>query len=117
MSYPVKTDISLRRVKLAYGICAVRVLAAIDAAAGQERGQLCNGNAVKLLMEDVIQELLQIGDLVLKTANQALCDLAEENAAFAGGVKEPSVGASKQFLRQQIEHGVCHLRRGKDLVV
>ena len=86
MFNPMKPDIPLRIFKLTDGIRAVRILAAIDAAARQKRGQLGNGDTIELLMEDVVQTLLQIGNLVRQPADQALCNLAEEDTAFAGRV-------------------------------
>ena len=71
----LEADVALNGIEVGHGVASVGVLAAIEAAAGQEAGDLRHGDTVDLLMEDVVQPLLQVRDLVLQTHDQALGDL------------------------------------------
>lgn len=92
-------------------------LAAIEAAAGEEAGDLRHGDAVDLLMKDVIQPLLKIGNLVRQAYDQALGDLPQKDAGLGRRVQKLGAGVPKQLLRQQVQHGVGDLGRGEHLVV
>lgn len=59
-----EADISFGAVEAGHGIFAVRVFAAIEAAAGEQAGEFGDGDPEKLLMKDMVDALLQIGDLV-----------------------------------------------------
>jgi hypothetical protein len=61
--------ISLGIVELRDGKLALRVFGAIYAAPGEQARQLRYGNSVKLLMKDMVDALLQVGDLRLKPFN------------------------------------------------
>ena len=78
--------IALHVLEMTDRISAVGVLAAIQAAAGKQAGQFGDGDAVQLMLENMIDALLQIGDFVLQPHQQALGDFPQEHAAFAGGV-------------------------------
>ena len=110
-------DIALGGVKMADGILPVGVFGTIGTAAGEETGQLGDGDAEQLFMEDVVDALLQVGDLRRKADQKTLCDLAQEDAAFAGGVKEGGIRIAEQLLREHIEHFVGHVGRGEDLII
>ena len=99
MFNPMKPYISFCRIEFANGVRPVRILAAIHAAAGKQRGQFRNSNTIKLFVKDVIQPLLQIGNLILQSANQALSDLPEEHAAFAGWVCDQSNFDTKEYVQ------------------
>ena len=114
---PLVANVALRIVKAGHGIHAVGVLAAINTASGEQAGQLGDGDAVKLMMKDVIDTLLQVGKDRLQSGQQPLGNLPQKDAAFAGGVQKLGVGVRKQLLREHIEHGVCHLRRREHLIV
>ena len=79
----LEADVALRIAKLCHGIAAVGVLGTVDAAAGEQACHLGDGDAVKLLMEDVIHPLLQVGDGVCQAIDQALGNLPQEDARFA----------------------------------
>lgn len=61
----LETDVALNGIEGSHGVAAVGIFAAIEAAAGEEAGDLRHGDAVDLLMEDVIQPFLQVRDLIL----------------------------------------------------
>lgn len=75
-------DVALHILKAADRILAVGVLGAVDAAPSQQTGQLGDGNAVELLVEDMVHPLLQIGDLVLQPHQQPLGDLSQKHAGL-----------------------------------
>lgn len=110
-------DIALGGVKPADGILSVGIFGTIDTAAGEETGQLGDGDAEQLFMEDVVDALLQVGDLRRKADQETFCDLAQKDAAFAGGVKEGGMGVAEQLLRKHIKHFVGHIGRGEDLII
>ena len=56
-----EADVTLRIVEFGYRLNTVRVFAAICAAPRQQAGQLCDGNAVKLVMKYMVNPLLQVG--------------------------------------------------------
>lgn len=62
--------IAVNRIKMGDRIRAVRKFGAIQAAPGKMRGQLRNGNAVKLMFENMIRALLQIRVQRLKTLEE-----------------------------------------------
>ena len=83
---PLVANIALRIVKVGHRIHAVGVLAAIHTTAGEQAGQLGDGDTVKLVMKDVIDTLLQIGKNRLQSGQQPLGDLPQKDTAFAGRV-------------------------------
>lgn len=66
----LKTHIAVNVVEMDHGVFAVRKFGAIQAAPGKVRGQLRNGNAVKLMFENMIRALLQIRVQRLKTLEE-----------------------------------------------
>ena len=115
----LETDVSLgvAVVKLCDGELAVGVLAAIHAAAGQKAGQLGDGDAIQLLLENMVNALLKVGDLGLQALEQTLGDLPEVDAGFAGGIQEGNIRVGEKLLGEHIQHLVDDVRRGKDLVI
>lgn len=55
-----ETNIAVNVVEMGHRVFTVRKFRAIQAAPGKMRGQLRNGDAVKLMFENVIRALLQI---------------------------------------------------------
>jgi len=63
MFHPAEADVALGGVEgIADRILAVGGFGAIDGAAGEQRGQFGDGEAVKLSGEDVVEALLLGGD-------------------------------------------------------
>lgn len=83
-------DIALHIGKAADRILAVGVFGAVDAAPGQQAGQLGDGDAIELIVEDVVHPLLQIGDLVGQPHQQPLGDLPQKHAGLARRVYVPT---------------------------
>ena len=113
----LEPDISLHIIKLAYRIHTVGILAAVQASPGKQAGQFRDGNAVKLIMEDVVNSFLQVREYRFQADQQPLCDFTQEHPAFTGGIQEFGIRIAEQFLRQHIQHGVCHIRRCENFVV
>jgi hypothetical protein len=78
-------------IKMGYGIAVVGGLTAVERPARQQPREFGYGNAIELMMKDVVDALLQIGYLLSKTSNQSLCYLAKKHACFAGRIKKLSV--------------------------
>lgn len=88
MSDVLEADISGRGVKLSYGIVAVRSLGTIKAPAGKMRGQLRDGNAEELMLENMVDTFLQIRIDGFQSLQETLGDLTQEDAALAGRIEE-----------------------------
>ena len=97
-------------------VFAVGQFGAVERAAAHLGGKVGTGNAEDLLGHDVVDTLLQVGDLLFETRQQPFRNLAQEDAALAAGIKESRSGTAEQLLRQQVEHSVGQLGRGEDLV-
>ena len=66
----LETHIAINVVEMDHGVFAIRKFGAIQAATGKMRGQLGDGDAVKLMLENVIRALLQIRIQRLKTLEE-----------------------------------------------
>ena len=97
-------------------VFAVGLLGAVERAAAHLSSEVGAGDAEDLLRHDVVDALLQIGDLLFETRQQPLGDLAQEDPALAAGVEEARLRTAEQLLRQHVEHSVGQLGRGEDLV-
>ena len=73
--------------------------------------------AIKLIVENVVNSLLQIWELWLKSINKALCNFSQEHTSFAGWIKKFCIWISKKFLWQHIEHFVYHFWRCENLII
>ena len=56
----LETHIAVNVVEMDHGVFAIRKFGAVQAAPGKMRGQFRNGDAVKLMFENVIRALLQV---------------------------------------------------------
>ena len=115
--YAAETDVALDGVKSRDGILAVRVFAAIQTAAGKQACKLCYGDAVKLLVKDVVYALLEVRDLVLQAHDEPFRDLAQKHACLARRVQKRGVWVAEQFLRQKVQHLIDNAGRGEHFVV
>ncbi len=69
-----KPNISVNRIKLRDRIPTVRKFGAIQAAPRKMRGQLRNGNAIKLMLKNMIRALLQIRVQRLEALEEPFCN-------------------------------------------
>ena len=97
-------------------VFAVGLLGAVERAAAHLSSEVGAGDAENLLGHDVVDTLLQIGNLLFETRQQPFHNLAQEDAALAAGIEKPRLGTEEQSLRQQVEHSVGQLGRGEDLI-
>lgn len=97
-------------------VLAVGQFGAVEGAAAHLGGEIGTGDAEDLPGHDVVDALLQVGDLFFETRQQPLGNLAQEDPALAAGVEEARLAGAEQLLRQHIEHSVGQLGRGEDLV-
>lgn len=114
--YPLIANVPAGVLKPGNGILAVGVFGTVQAPPGQQAGELGDGDAVKLLLEDVVDALLQIGDFLRQSVNKPLGDLPQEHPGFAGRVQEGGGAVLPDLRRQKVQHLVGHLRRGEHLV-
>ena len=56
----LEAHIAVNVIEMDHGVFAVRKFGAIQAAPGKMRGQLRNGDAVKLMLENMVCALLQV---------------------------------------------------------
>ena len=94
----------------------IGLLGAVERAAAHLGGEAGARNAEDLLCHDVVDALLQVGNLLFETCQQTFCNLAQEDAALAARIEKSRFGTAKQLLWQQIEHSVGQFGRGEDLV-
>jgi len=97
-------------------VFAVGLLGAVERAAAHLSSEVGAGDAENLLGHDVVDALLQVGNLLFETRQQPFRNLAQEDPALAAGVEEARLRTAEQLLRKQIEHSVGQLGRGEDLV-
>ena len=112
-----EADVALGVVKAGDRVYAVGVLGTIETATGEQAGQLGDGDAVELVVEDVVHPFLQVGETLFQPDQQPLGDFPQKHPALARRVQELRVRVAEQLLRQHVQHGVRHLRRGEYLVV
>lgn len=111
------TDVAILVVELRDAILAAGTLRAVETAAAHHRGQSGDGDAVELVMHDVVDTRLQIRNRVGQTLNQSLGNLSQKDATLCTRVKELGIRTPKQLLRQHIEHLVGQLRWREHFVV
>lgn len=97
-------------------VLAVSKLGAVECPAAHLGGEVGTGDAKDLSGHNMVDTLLQVGDLRFQPGKQPLGNLAHKDAALRTGVEEPCLRTAEQLLRQQIEHTVGQLRRSEDLV-
>lgn len=93
-------NVALGGVEGGDGILAVGGLGAVDRTTGDKGGQPRDGEAKELIMEDVVEALLQVGEDRLQAHDETLGDFAQEDAALTAGVQKGCLGVAKEFLRQ-----------------
>lgn len=98
------------------GVFAVGVLGAVQAPPGEQAGQLRDGDAKELLVENVVDALLQVGKFLRQPLDQPLGDLPQEHAGLAGRVQERGAAVVPEFFRQHIQHFVGNLWWSEHLV-
>ena len=113
----LEADIAVNIGKFADGIGRCGVLGAIERAPRQKRRKLGYGNAVNLIMQNMIKALLQVRKLFFKPGHKPFGNFPQKNAGLADRIQKFRPGILKQLLRQQIQHGVCDAGRREDFVI
>ncbi len=114
---PLIPDISAGILKSRDVILAVGELGTVDTSPREQAGQFSDGDGVELVVENVVDALLQIGDLGLQPFDEPLGDLPQKYPGFAGRVQEGGIGVGEQLLGKHVQHLIGHLRRGEHLVI
>ena len=65
----------------------------------------------------MLYTLFKVGDLLLKSFNKSLGNLAQENSALAARVKESGIEVLEQLLWEHINNLVCQFGRGEHLII
>ena len=117
MSDVAIADVAILIVELRDAVLAAGTLRAVETAAAHHRGQAGDGDAVELVMHDVVDTRLQVGNRVGQALNQPLGNLTEEDAALGARIQELRFGTAEEFLRQHIKHLVGQLWWGEHLIV
>ena len=97
-------------------VLAVGLLGTVERTAAHLGGEVGARDSKNLLCHDVVDALLQVGNLLFETCQQTLGNLAQEDPALAAGVEKSRFGTAEQLLRQKVEHTIGQLGRGEDLV-
>ena len=97
-------------------ILAIGLFGAIERPTAHLGRKVGTGDTEDLLGHNVVDALLQVGDLRFQPRQQPLGNLAQEDAALAAGVEKTRPARPEQLLRKQVEHPIGQLRRGEDLV-
>ena len=97
-------------------VLAVGELGTIERPTAHLGSEVGTGDAEDLSGHNVVDALLQVWDLRFQPSKQPLGNLAQKDTTLRTGIEKASLRTVEQLLRQQIEHTVGQLRRGKDLV-
>jgi hypothetical protein len=89
---------------------------AIHRATRKQGGQLRDGQAEQLILKDMVESLLPVGNLFLQSRVEAFSDLTQEHARLAARVKEPRILVTPDLFRKHIQYLIHELRRRKHLV-
>ena len=87
----LETHIAVNRIEMDHGIIAVCRFGAIQASPGKMRGQLRNGNTIKLMFENMIRALLQIRVQRFKTLEEPFRNFTQKHTTLAGWVYKDAV--------------------------
>jgi len=100
-----KADVALRIIEGgADRVFPVGDFGAVQGAARHQTGELCDANPEELVLHDVVDALLPIGDLRFQPLVEPPGDLAQEHAGLAGWVEKSGFWIAPEFLRQEIQH-------------
>ena len=76
-------------------VFAVGQFGTVERAAAHLGGEVGAGDAEDLPGHDVVDALLQVGDLLFETRQQTFGNLAQEDAALAAGIEKPRLGTAE----------------------
>ena len=81
-------NMTLLIVEITHTVLTVGTLAAIERASAQQRGEFCQSNAIDLMVHDMVDTLLTIGNRLCQTTVEPLDYLPQEDTRLAEGVEE-----------------------------
>jgi hypothetical protein len=97
-------------------VLTVGLLGTVERAAAHLSGKVGASDTENLLRHDMVDALLQVGNLLFKACQEPFRNLAQEDPALAARVEKSRFGTAEQLLWQQVEHTIGQLGRGEDLV-
>ena len=110
-------QVALRIVETGgHTILTIGLFGAIECATTHLGGEVGAGNAEDLFGHNMVDALLQVGNLLFQPCQQPFGNLAQKDTAFAARVKKARLAGTEQLLWQQVEHSVSQLGRGEDLI-
>lgn len=86
-----EANIAVNVIEMDHGVFAIRKFGAIQAAPGKMRGQLGDGDAVKLMLENMVRALLQIRIQRLKALEEPFRNFTQKHTTLAGWVYKNAV--------------------------
>ena len=99
-----------------YTILTIGLFGAIERAAAHFGGEVGAGYAEDLPGHNMVDALLQVGNLLFQPCQQSFGNLTQEDSALAARVEKARLAGTEQLLWQQVEHSVGQLGRGEDLI-
>lgn len=97
-------------------VFTVGLFGAVERAATHLSGEVGASDTENLLRHDMVDALLQVGNLLFEACQEPFRNLAQEDPALAARVEKSRFGTAEQLLWQQVEHTIGQLGRGEDLV-
>ena len=79
-------------------ILTIGLFGAIECAAAHLGGEVGAGDAEDLFGHNMVDALLQVGNLPFKPCQQSFCNLTQEDTAFAARVEEACLAGTEQLL-------------------
>ena len=110
-------QVALRIVETGgHTILTIGLFGAIERATAHLGGEVGAGNAEDLFGHNMVDALLQVGNLLFQPCQQPFGNLTQEDSALAARVEKARLAGTEQLLWQQVEHSVGQLGRGEDLI-
>ena len=81
-------------------VFTIGLLGTVECAAAHLSGKVGASDAEDLFRHDVVDALLQVGNLLFEACQQPFRNLAQEDPALAAGIEKPRFGTAEQLLRQ-----------------
>jgi len=117
MVNPLKADVALRIIEsFAYRVFPVGRLGAVNASTGEQGCQLSDGNPEKLVVKNMVDPFLLVGDLLFQSYIQTFGNLPKKHPRLAEWIEKPSILIAPDSLWNQVQNLVHQLRRRENLI-
>ena len=113
----MEENIAFCRVETTDAVLATGILAAIERTTTYQGGKFRYRHSIHLMVQDVVEPSLNIGNFIGKTYQQALGYLSQKDSTLRKRVEKLSLAIAPNILWQHVEHTIGYLRRRKHLIV